>query len=99
MGKLNGIYVLSPTQPSGKPHENCYDGCVYTKGSDEYCFMSVPKADSADVECSTESTTGQEGPTGSTGPTGSAGPTGSTGSAGPTGSTVSAGPTGSAGPT
>merc|ERR1712106_1168629 len=49
---LNGNYVLKPSSSSStKPDPNCADGCIYTKGSDEYCFMNVPLNEAADVKC------------------------------------------------
>merc|ERR1712142_1298397 len=64
---LNGKYRLKESVDN-KPHENCADGCVYTKGDDEYCFMNVPIAQAATIDC--DATTG--GPIGpETSPAGS----------------------------
>merc|ERR1712106_1053268 len=44
--------VVNPSSSSStKPDPNCADGCIYTKGSDEYCFMNVPLNEAADVKC------------------------------------------------
>ena len=54
-----------------KPHENCADGCVYTKDDEEYCFMNVPVDQAAEISCDIpsggpegEATSPQAGPTG-----------------------------------
>merc|ERR1719167_86431 len=47
---LNGEYTLK-SPGKDKPHENCADGCVYTKDGEDYCFMDVPKDESADIAC------------------------------------------------
>jgi len=48
--ELSGSYKLKSSQ-SNKPDPNCADGCIYTMGNDEFCFMDVPVAQSADVTC------------------------------------------------
>ncbi len=51
---LNGDYTLrDPTQETDdeKPDDVCQDGCVYTKGGEDYCFREVPIADAPIVEC------------------------------------------------
>merc|ERR1712142_1063693 len=86
---LNGEYRLKESVDN-KPHENCADGCVYTKGDDEYCFMNVPIAQAATIDC--DATTG--GPIGpETSPAGSGAPTG-----GPEGSTAPGGQGGTTAP-
>merc|ERR1712241_1666133 len=78
---LDGTYTLSDN--GAKREEICIDGCVYERDGLEYCFISKPVAESADVQC-------DDGFTGSTEFPG----TGSTGT-GSTMSPVSMGPTGS----
>merc|ERR1712088_1070672 len=92
---LDGTYTLSDN--GAKREEICIDGCVYERDGLEYCFISKPVAESADVQCDDGFTGSTEFPgTGSTGTgstmspvsmetTGSTfdGFTGSTGSAGP----------------
>merc|ERR1711962_237063 len=90
---LDGTYTLSDN--GAKREEICIDGCVYERDGLEYCFISKPVAESADVQCDDGFTGSTEFPgTGSIGtgstfdgsmPTGSTfdGFTGSTGSAGP----------------
>merc|ERR1712013_390022 len=67
---LNGEYVLKESADD-KPHENCADGCVYTKDDEEYCFMNVPVDQAAEIACDAtsggpegEATSPQAGPTG-----------------------------------
>merc|ERR1719158_1973585 len=67
---LNGEYLLKDTADD-KPHENCADGCVYTKDGEEYCFMNVPVDQAAEISCDIpsggpegEATSPQAGPTG-----------------------------------
>merc|ERR1719431_2213140 len=78
-GSLDGEYVLKESA-SSKPHENCADGCVYTKGGEEDCFMSVPLTDAADIAC--DATTGAGA--GATTPAGGEGATSPAGGAGAT---------------
>merc|ERR1712227_459817 len=59
---LDGTYTLSDN--GAKREEICIDGCVYERDGLEYCFISKPVAESADVQCDD----------GFTGSTGSAGP-------------------------
>merc|ERR1712142_1272386 len=91
---LNGEYRLKESVDN-KPHENCADGCVYTKGDDEYCFMNVPIAQAATIDC--DATTG--GPVGpETSPAGSGAPTGGVeGTTGPGGQEGTAAPVGQQG--
>merc|ERR1712168_1043797 len=57
---LDGTYTLAS---NGEKREDiCMDGCVYERDGLEYCFISKPVAESADVVC-------EDGPTGSAGPT------------------------------
>merc|ERR1711963_390826 len=102
---LDGTYTLSD---NGAKREEIYiDGCVYERDGLEYCFISKPVAESADVQCDDGFTGSTEFPgTGSTGTGSTMSPvsmdtTGSTfdGSL-PTGSTFDGftGSTGSAGP-
>merc|ERR1719427_1928451 len=66
---LDGTYELKEDEKT-KPEEACLDGCVYTRGGEEYCFRSEPLATSPDVVCESGSAgTGSPG----TGPTGSPG--------------------------
>merc|ERR1712088_510549 len=102
---LDGTYTLSDN--GAKREEICIDGCVYERDGLEYCFISKPVAESADVQCDDGFTGSTEFPgTGSTGTGSTMSPvsmdtTGSTfdGSV-PTGSTFDGftGSTGSAGP-
>merc|ERR1712168_905545 len=87
---LDGTYTLA--SDGEKREDICIDGCVYERDGLEYCFISKPVAEAADVVCDDgftgPSTTGfsdfpSTGSTGSTG-TGFTGSTGSTGSSGPT---------------
>merc|ERR1712180_479056 len=55
---LDGTYTLSDN--GAKREEICIDGCVYERDGLEYCFISKPVAESADVQC-------DDGFTGSTG--------------------------------
>merc|ERR1712168_293931 len=110
---LDGTYTLAS---NGEKREDiCIDGCVYERDGLEYCFISKPVAESADVVCDDgftgPSTTGfTDFP--STGSTGSpmspvsmessgSTETGPTGFTGSTGTgfTGSSGSTGSSGPT
>merc|ERR1711963_1241106 len=99
---LDGTYTLSDN--GAKREEICIDGCVYERDGLEYCFISKPVAESADVQCDDGFTGSTMSPVSmdTTGSTfdGSM-PTGSTfdGSM-PTGSTFDGftGSTGSAGP-
>merc|ERR1719391_1739168 len=104
---LDGTYTLA--SDGEKREDICIDGCVYERDGLEYCFISKPVAESADVVCDDgftgPSTTGfTDLP--STGSTGSGSPmspvsmessgsteTGGTGFTGSTGSTGSSGPT------
>merc|ERR1711962_1137567 len=64
---LDGTYTLSDN--GAKREEICIDGCVYERDGLEYCFISKPVAESADVQCddgSTGSTFDGSLPTGST---------------------------------
>ena len=45
--ELNGEYLLQGEEQE-KPAEICVDGCVYTMGGDEYCFIV---ANQGSVEC------------------------------------------------
>merc|ERR1712156_1069273 len=102
---LDGTYTLSDN--GAKREEICIDGCVYERDGLEYCFISKPVAESADVQCDDGFTGSTEFPgTGSTGTGSTMSPvsmdtTGSTfaGSM-PTGSSFDGftGSTGSAGP-
>merc|ERR1712088_1092694 len=102
---LDGTYTLSDN--GAKREEICIDGCVYERDGLEYCFISKPVAESADVQCDDGFTGSTEFPgTGSSGTGSTMSPvsmdmTGSTldGSM-PTGSTFDefTGSTGSAGP-
>merc|ERR1712130_55526 len=104
---LDGTYNLASN--GDKRDDICIDGCVYERDGLEYCFISKPVAESADVVCDDgftgPSTTGSSGFP-STGSTGSGSPmspvsmesSGST-ETGPTGFTGSSGSTGSSGPT
>merc|ERR1711990_1313187 len=84
---LDGTYTLASN--GAKREDICIDGCVYERDGLEYCFISKPVAESADVVCDD----GFTGPstTGSTG-TGSTMSPVSMESTGPTGSTET-GPT------
>merc|ERR1711990_1279122 len=109
---LDGTYTLA--SDGEKREDICIDGCVYERDGLEYCFISKPVAEAADVVCDDgftgSSTTGfsdfpSTGSTGSGSPMSpvsmeSTEPTGST-ETGPTGSTGSTGTgfTGSTGPT
>merc|ERR1712130_489938 len=70
---LDGTYNLASN--GDKRDDICIDGCVYERDGLEYCFISKPVAESADVVCDDgftgPSTTGSSGfpSTGSTGPT------------------------------
>merc|ERR1711990_1050029 len=96
---LDGTYNLA--SDGEKREDICIDGCVYERDGLEYCFISKPVAEAADVVCDDgftgSSTTGfSDFP--STGSTGSGSPMSpvSMESTEPTGST---GSTGSSGPT
>ena len=45
--ELNGEYLLQGEEEE-KPEEICVDGCVYTMGGDEYCFILTNQGS---VEC------------------------------------------------
>merc|ERR1712168_627205 len=106
---LDGTYTLA--SDGEKREDICIDGCVYERDGLEYCFISKPVAEAADVVCDDgftgPSTTGSSGFP-STGSTGSGSPmspvsmesSGST-ETGPTGFTGSTGTgfTGSSGST
>merc|ERR1712156_1013013 len=63
---LDGTYTLSDN--GAKREEICIDGCVYERDGLEYCFISKPVAESADVQCDDGFTGPTEFPgTGSTG--------------------------------
>merc|ERR1712223_1522980 len=63
---LDGTYTLSDN--GAKREEICIDGCVYERDGLEYCFISKPVAESADVQCDDGFTGSTEFPgTGSTG--------------------------------
>ena len=47
---LDGTYELKEDEKT-KREEVCLDGCVYTRGGQEYCFKSAPIAESAQVTC------------------------------------------------
>merc|ERR1719483_1650109 len=53
---LNGEYVLNPSSATER-HENCADGCIYTRNDEEYCFMNVA-ADKAAGSITCDATTG-----------------------------------------
>merc|ERR1711990_1254298 len=98
---LDGTYNLA--SDGEKREDICIDGCVYERDGLEYCFISKPVAEAADVVCDDgftgSSTTGfSDFP--STGSTGSGSPMSpvSMESTEPTGSTET-GPTGSTGST
>merc|ERR1711963_593850 len=62
---LDGTYTLSDN--GAKREEICIDGCVYERDGLEYCFISKPVAESADVQCDDGFTGSTEFPgTGST---------------------------------
>ena len=61
---LDGTYTLASN--GEKKEDICINGCVYAREGLEYCFISKPKAESADVVC-------EDGSTGSTGSAGSDG--------------------------
>merc|ERR1712117_103955 len=46
---LDGTYTLSDN--GAKREDICIDGCVYERDGGEYCFISKPIAESADVVC------------------------------------------------
>merc|ERR1711990_288185 len=46
---LDGTYTLASN--GAKREDICIDGCVYERGGLEYCFISKPVAESADVVC------------------------------------------------
>ena len=46
---LNGVYTLK--EIGNKPEEICYDGCIYAKDEDEFCFIEKPIQESADITC------------------------------------------------
>merc|ERR1712193_405301 len=63
---LDGTYTLSDN--GAKREEICIDGCVYERDGLEYCFISKPVDESADVQCDDGFTGSTEFPgTGSTG--------------------------------
>merc|ERR1712156_1187511 len=63
---LDGTYTLSDN--GAKREEICIDGCVYERDGLEYCFISKPVAESADVQCDDGFTGSTKFPgTGSTG--------------------------------
>merc|ERR1712038_2042150 len=63
---LDGTYTLSDN--GAKREEICIDGCVYERDGLEYCFISKPVAESADVQCDDGFTGSTEFPgTGSSG--------------------------------
>merc|ERR1712193_391757 len=63
---LDGTYTLSDN--GAKREEICIDGCIYERDGFEYCFISKPVAESADVQCDDGFTGSTEFPgTGSTG--------------------------------
>merc|ERR1712001_314354 len=98
---LDGTYNLKEDEGEDNKREDiCIDGCVYERDGLEYCFISKPVAEAAQVDCDDSGFTGSS-TTGSTGtgstmspvsmdsteptePTGFTGSTGSTGSSGPT---------------
>ena len=47
--ELNGVYTLK--EIGNKSEEICYDGCIYAKGEDEFCFIVKAIKDSADIIC------------------------------------------------
>merc|ERR1712088_135772 len=73
---LDGTYTLA--SDGEKREDICIDGCVYERDGLEYCFISKPVAESADVVCdggfTGPSRSAETGPT-ETGPT-ETGPTG-----------------------
>merc|ERR1740137_230144 len=48
--ELTGKYILKEKSAS-KPDPNCADGCIYTMGADEYCFMDVAENLAANIQC------------------------------------------------
>merc|ERR1711892_1508075 len=88
---LNGEYVLTV---SSNTHENCADGCIYTRNDEEYCFMNVA-ADKAAGSITCDATTG--GPAAGASTPG-AGAGGSTPGAGAGATTPSAGGAGATTP-
>merc|ERR1711971_1324556 len=59
---LDGTYTLASN--GEKEEEICMDGCVYAFKGEEYCFISKPVAESADVVCE-DASTGSAGSGGS----------------------------------
>merc|ERR1740137_257017 len=48
--EMTGKYILKEKSAS-KPDPNCADGCIYTMGADEYCFMDVAENLAANIQC------------------------------------------------
>ena len=46
---LDGEYLLR--EFGLKREEACVDGCVYERSGDQFCFMSMPEGEGADVVC------------------------------------------------
>ena len=46
---LNGVYTLS--ENGAKRDQLCIDGCVYARGGEDFCFITTPISQSADVQC------------------------------------------------
>ena len=51
---LDGTYTLT-AHSNTKREDICIDGCVYQRDGLEYCFISKPVAESADVVCDNQS--------------------------------------------
>ena len=51
---LDGTYTLT-AHSDEKTEDICIDGCVYQRDGLEYCFISKPVAESADVVCDNQS--------------------------------------------
>ena len=50
---LDGVYTLKDdgAKTVSKRDQLCIDGCVYVRDGEDYCFITAPIADSADVQC------------------------------------------------
>ena len=46
---LDGVYTLK--DDGAKRDPLCVDGCVYVRGGEDFCFITAPIAESADVQC------------------------------------------------
>merc|ERR1712076_262062 len=70
-GSLDGTYNLVSDEEEEKREDICIDGCVYERDGLEYCFISKPVAEAAQVDCDDSGFTGSS----TTGSTGTSGPT------------------------